>query len=101
MSPRVSSESFGPTCFPATHRADSCARLLTPDGKGVRKGKLRAYFQRGLEGYPELDFRLEDVLWGLSSVVLYYANQKGTRTTEFIELSPIGKVARVVANCNA
>jgi hypothetical protein len=78
------------------------AQLLgTPDGKVVGKAKLKAYFQRGLEAYPELHFRLEDVLWGISSVVLFYTNQKGTRTAEFMELSAIGKVARVVANYTA
>ena len=78
------------------------ARLLgTPDGKVVGKANLRAYFQRGLEAFPELTFRLEDVLWGLNSVVLYYTNQKGTRTGEFMELSATGKIARVVANYNA
>ncbi len=78
------------------------AKLLgKPDGRVVGKANLRAYFQRGLEAYPELQFRLEDVLWGLNSVVLYYANQKGTRTAEFMELSAVGKVARVVANYNA
>ncbi len=78
------------------------AQLLgTPDGKVVGKANLRAYFQRGLQTYPELQFRLEDVLWGMSSVVLYYANQKGTRSGEFMELSATGKIARVVANYNA
>ena len=78
------------------------ARLLgTPDGKVIGKANLRAYFQRGLEAFPELTFRLEDVLWGLNSVVLYYTNQKGTRTGEFMELSAAGRVARVVANYNA
>jgi hypothetical protein len=78
------------------------AQLLgTPDGKVVGKAKLRAYFQRGLEAYPELHFHLEDVLWGINSVVLLYTNQKGTRTAEFMELSAIGKVARVVANYSA
>jgi predicted ester cyclase len=75
------------------------AQLLgTADGKVVGIANLRAYFQRGLEAYPELSFRLEDVLWGLNSVVLYYTNQKGTRTAEFMEVSARGKVARVVAN---
>jgi predicted ester cyclase len=75
------------------------ARLLEiSDGKVVGKANLRAYFQRGLEAYPELHFRLEDVLWGVSSVVLYYTNQKATRTAEFMELSAHGKVIRVVAN---
>ncbi|MGH9546904.1 MAG: nuclear transport factor 2 family protein [Terriglobales bacterium] len=75
------------------------ARLLgTPDGKVAGKANLRAYFQRGLEAYPELHFRLEDVLWGMNSIVLCYTNQKATRTGEFMELSANGKVLRVVAN---
>jgi len=78
------------------------ARLLgTSDGKIVGKANVRAYFRRGLEAYPELHFRLEDVLWGLRSVVLYYHNQNGTRTAEFMDLSENGKVLRVVANYNA
>src|SRR3984893_4966595 len=77
----------------------AAAQLLgTPDGKVVGKTNLRAYFQRGLEAYPELHFRLEDVLCGVNSVVLYYTNQKGTRTAEFMEVSAFGRAARVVAN---
>ena len=80
----------------------AAAQLLgTPDGRVVGRPNLRAYFQRGLEAYPDLRFQLEDVLWGINSVVLYYTNQKGTRTAEFMELSANGKVARVVANYNA
>ena len=75
------------------------AQLLgIPDGKITGKARLRAYFQRGLEAYPDLQFRLADVLCGVNSVVLYYTNQNGTRTAEFMELSPAGKVAKVVAN---
>jgi predicted ester cyclase len=75
------------------------AQLLgSTDGKVVGKPNLRAYFQRGLDAYPELRFHLEDVLWGMNSVVLYYTNQKGTRTAEFMELSALGKATRVVAN---
>ena len=78
------------------------AQLLgTSGGKVVGKANLRAYFQRGLEAYPTLHFHLEDVLWGVNSVVLYYTNQKGTRTGEFMELSALGKVAQVVAHYNA
>ena len=78
------------------------AQLLgTADGKVAGKANLRAYFQRGLEVYPDLHFRLEGVLWGVNSVVVYYRNQKGTRVAEFMELSAIGKVARVVANYSA
>lgn len=78
------------------------AQLLgRPDGKVVGRIDLRAYFQRGVEAYPELHFQLEDVLWGIQSVVLYYTNQKGTRTAELMELTADGKVARVVAHYNA
>ena len=78
------------------------AQLLgTPDGKVIGKAALRAYFQRGLEAYPELQFHPEDVLCGVNSVVLLYKNQKGTRTAEFLELSTSGKVGRVVANYSA
>jgi hypothetical protein len=78
------------------------AKLLgEPDGKVVGKANLQAYFQRGLQAYPELHFHLEDVLWGLNTIVLYYINQKGTRTAEFMELSPVGKVKRVIAHYNA
>ena len=80
----------------------AAAQLLgRGDGKVVGKAGLRAYFQRGLAAYPELHFHLEDVLWGVNSVVLYYVNQKGTHTAEFMELSANGKVARVVANYSA
>ena len=75
--------------------------LGTPDGKVVGKASLRAYFQRGLEAYPDLHFQLVDVLCGVNSALLYYTNQKGTRTAEFMELSATGKVARVVANYSA
>jgi hypothetical protein len=78
------------------------ARLLgTPDGKVVGKANLRAYFQRGLEAYPELHFCLEDVFVGMNSVVFCYRNQKGTRTAESMELSPTGKVVKVLANYSA
>lgn len=78
------------------------AQLLgTPDGKVTGKVNVRAYFQRGLDAYPNLHFRLEDVLCGVNSVVLYYTNQKGTRTAEFMELSSTGRVARVVAHYTA
>jgi hypothetical protein len=75
------------------------AQLLgQPDGKVTGKANLRAYFERGLTAYPSIHFDLKEVLWGLSSVVLYYANQRGTHTAEYMEISPEGKVSRVVAN---
>ena len=75
------------------------AQLLgRSDGRVMGKANLRAYFQKGLDAYPSLRFDLKDVLWGLNSIVLYYANQRGTHTGEYMEISPQGKVSRVVAN---
>jgi predicted ester cyclase len=92
-----------------THYDDSieltspAAALLlgTPDGRVVGKANLREYFRRGLEAFPGLHFSLEDVLWGVNSVILYYINQRGTHTGEFMELSAAGKITKVVANYSA
>jgi hypothetical protein len=79
----------------------TAAKLLGDSSGNVRgKDALRSYFARGLEAFPNLTFELLDVMWGISSVVLYYRNQKGTKTGEFMELDPDQKVARVVANYN-
>jgi hypothetical protein len=59
---------------------------------------LRNYFEKGLELFPNLQFTLLEVMQGLSSIVLYYENQRGTRTGEFMEFDADGKVVRVVAN---
>ena len=79
----------------------TAAKLLN-DPSGTVRGKeaLRSYFKRGLEAFPNLTFELLDVMWGISSVVLYYVNQKGTKTGEFMELDANQKVVRVVANYN-
>jgi len=76
------------------------AAKILGDASGTVRGKtaLRAYFVRGLEAYPELHFELLDVMRGMSSVVLCYVNQKGTKTAEFMELGDNGKITRVVAN---
>src|SRR5207249_9040777 len=77
------------------------ARILDdPGGTVSGKAALRSYFQRGLDVYPNLKFELLDVMWGLNSVVLYYVNQRGSRTGEYMEFGPTGKVSRVVANYN-
>jgi hypothetical protein len=60
------------------------AQLLSAsDGRVVGKENLRVYFQRGLQAYPDLHFHLEDVLWGVNSVVLYY----GTKWEHILESS--------------
>ena len=85
---------------PQVELTSPVAARLTGNSSGTVCGKveLRAYFQKGLEFFPELRFTLVEVLAGLSSVVLYYENQRGTRTGEFMEFDSEGKVIRVVAN---
>ena len=79
------------------------AAKLLGDPSGAVKGKaaLRAYFQKGLEFYPQLKFELIDVLWGISSLVLYYTNQNSTKSGEFMEIGENRKITRVVANYGA
>lgn len=77
----------------------AAAKILdSPSGRVEGKAAVRSYFQRGLDAYSNLHFELLDVLCGISTVVLYYNNQKGTRTAEFMEVGADGKIARVVAN---
>lgn len=75
--------------------------LNDPSATVIGKEALGAYFERGLQAYPNLRFVLHDVLCGLSSVILYYTNHKGTKTAEFMELDASGKVTRVIANYSA
>ena len=76
------------------------AAKLMEDPSGTVNGDaaLRNYFKRGLEVYPNLHFELLDVMFGLSSIVVCYKNQKGTKTAEFMEFDKEGRVTRVVAN---
>lgn len=77
------------------------ARLLgSADGLVAGKANVRAYFQRGLDAYPDLNFQLEDVFWSVASLVMMFTNQKGARSAEYVELSPAGKISRVVAHHN-
>jgi ketosteroid isomerase-like protein len=73
-------------------------RLADPSGTVRGKAALKAYFELALKAYPELRFELVDVMWGISTVVLYYVNQRGTMTGEVMELGSSGLVTRVIAN---
>jgi predicted ester cyclase len=77
------------------------AKILNErSGRVTGKEALREYFKKGLEVYPNLKFELLDVMWGLSSIVLYYINQNGTKTGEFMEIDATGKVTKAIANYN-
>ena len=74
------------------------AKLGHPSGTVEGNSALRSYFKHGLELYPNLHFELLDLMSGLSSIVVCYKNQKGTKTAEFMEFGKNGKIIRVVAN---
>ena len=77
----------------------AAAQLLgDPSGTVSGKEALRRYFERGLAAYPNLKFELLEAMRGVSSLVLYYVNQRGTRTGEFMELDFNQQIVRVVAN---
>ena len=72
--------------------------LEDPSGTVRGKEAVRRYFQQGLDANPHLTFEFLDIMRGLSSVVLYFRNHKGSKTAEFMEFDASGKVTRVVAN---
>jgi ketosteroid isomerase-like protein len=87
---------------------DDDIRLVSPvalkllnNGDGVVQGKdaLREYFRRGLEAFPNLRFDLMDVLWGVDTIVLYYANKvRGSKTAEVMQITSAGRIRHVWAN---
>ena len=68
---------------------------------GAVQGKpaLRDYFTRGLKAYPDLRFKLAEVLWGVETIVVCYTNNvRDSKSAEVMQLTPAGKVCRVWAN---
>ncbi len=75
------------------------ARLVGNYGRVEGKAAVRAYFERGLGAYADLHFDLTDVLWGVETIVVCYANNvRGGKTAEVMQMSATGKVLRVWAN---
>jgi hypothetical protein len=77
------------------------ALKLLNNGDGMVRGKaaLREYFLRGIQAFPNRRFDLIDVLWGVETVVVYYANNvRGSKSAEVMQLSAAGKIRRVWAN---
>jgi hypothetical protein len=74
-------------------------KLLNGDGVVQGKDALREYFARGLQAFPNLRFDLLDVLWGVETVVLHYANNVVSgRAAEVMQLTSMGKIRRGWAN---
>lgn len=69
-----------------------------PTGRIQGKENLRAYFSKGLQAYPDLNFELYHVLEGVNSVVLYYKSVGNRLSTEMMVLNEEGKVVEVRAH---
>lgn len=75
------------------------ARVIGGSADTVRgKPALRAYWGPALQQFPDLEFKLLDVLPGVRSVVLHYRSIKDLIGAEFMEFDAAGKIRRVVAH---
>jgi|SRR6266705_2811651 len=70
---------------------------------GVLKGKsaVRAYWAKALTRIPDLQFRLESVLWGINSLVINYRRHDGRTVSEWFEFGSNGKVVKSSAHYTA
>lgn len=85
---------------------DDTVELISPSGcavapvrrrQGVWQGELEIVLPAGAGRIPGTPLSARGRAVGVNSVVLYYKNHKGSRTAEFMQLSPSAKVVRVVA----
>jgi hypothetical protein len=67
-------------------------------GRITNKAELKSYFQKGLNSYPDLRFKLKKVFKGTNSIVLYYVSVKGRLAAEVFELDESNKVVKVLCN---
>jgi uncharacterized protein (TIGR02246 family) len=67
---------------------------------GTLRGKerLRAYWSAALAKLPELHFELIDLYVSPDSVVVFYANERGSKICEYLRLDAEGKIRQGSAN---
>lgn len=70
---------------------------LSADASGTIHGRvrLRTYFQKGLDAYPDLRFELIRVLEGVGSLVLYYRSVQGLLAAEMMTVNDEGLIQTV------
>ncbi|SFD24879.1 SnoaL-like domain-containing protein [Chitinophaga sp. CF118] len=73
---------------------------LNNDPSGCIHGvtALRAYFQKALIAYPDLQFEPYHIMEGVNSLVLYYKSVGNRLAAEMMLLNAAGKVAEVRAH---
>ena len=66
-----------------------------PTGTLRGKGAVKEYVAKGLAMYPDLQFVLMNVFWGVWSVVLQYKSVNNLVAAEVFEFNESGLVSRV------
>ena len=62
------------------------------------KETLKAYFEKGLQVYPDLHFHFHEVLAGTSSLIIYYTSINNRKSAELMQFNENGKVNLVRAH---
>lgn len=72
--------------------------LKIPSGRIKGEAAIRSYFGTGLSNYS---LHLIESAAGVNSLTAWYANNKGTRTSAYLEIDANGKITRNVSHYNA
>jgi len=69
---------------------------------GTLKGKqqIRDYWQKGLAKYPDLHFKIIDVLTSVNSVIIYYHTINNKLSAELFMFNDEGKVYKSAGHYN-
>jgi hypothetical protein len=77
------------------------AKRLVPESDGVVVGKeaVRAYWRKGLDASPDLEFQLMDIFTGVNCITLLYRPKpnEDRRAAETMYFNDEDKVTRVIA----
>jgi len=76
-------------------------RMGEPSGALRGKASIRPYWSRGLAATPPLRFELEEVLLGVSSIVILYRNAAKRRVAEALFFNEKLQVTRAAAHYGA
>jgi uncharacterized protein (TIGR02246 family) len=70
------------------------------DSSGTLEGKakIRIYWAKALTLLPDLQFTLIDTYVSPDSLVVFYANERGTKICEYLRLDAAGKIVQGSAN---
>ncbi len=69
-----------------------------PSGRLRGRQAVGAYWAKALDRFPDLRFELDEVFWGVDSLVIHYRRHDGRAAAEWFELNALGEVARACAH---